>query len=297
VRTDCCGATRLGRPSGLSRPDDRRRSQGGLGEASYDGSHRRAVERHMGLARRRLWRGSVGPRGLRRRRGLLRGLRYGKGAVARQRLRLHADLLCAGGAARRAAARPPLGHPHCARPASGLHLRGRGGTRDLQLGGMAVRRAAGLDGLEDPALRRRARRGREDRRSRAWSLSWPQAERRRPCRRRPCRRYLRRRLGSGDPRHHDRHLHRLQRQRVCAAGPARSLLPCGRRGLAVRVPSGRARRAADRHRRQARLRGGDWGEDPDRADPRRHRRRSGGGDRSFAREGAPRRAGGGRGAL
>jgi predicted tellurium resistance membrane protein TerC len=39
------------------------------------------------------------------------------------------------------------------------------------------------------------------------------------------RRDLRGRLGAGDPRHHHRHVHRLQRQRVRAARPARAVLP------------------------------------------------------------------------
>ena len=43
---------------------------------------------------------------------------------------------------------------------------------------------------------------------------------------------------------------------------------------AVRVPAGRPRRAADRHRRQARLRRADRGEDPHHRDARLDRRRS-----------------------
>ena len=161
------GAARMGRPARLPRRDGRRRPQGRVGAEAHDRPHRGGLERDLGRALRGLRRRPLGCRRRRGRRVVLRRLRDGEGAVARQRLRLHADLRRARRAARRAAARAALGHPDRARPARRVHLRRRRGARDLQLGRLAVRRAARLDRLADPARGGGARRGREARGTRA----------------------------------------------------------------------------------------------------------------------------------
>jgi hypothetical protein len=76
------------------------------------------------------------------------------------------------------------------------------------------------------------------------------------------RRAVRGRQRPGHPGDHHRHVRRLRRQRVRADGPARAVLPRRRPGHAVRVPPGGAGRAADRHRREARVRGGHRRQDP-----------------------------------
>ena len=103
--------------------------------------------------------------------------------------------------------------------------------------------------------------------------------RRRPGGDRDRRRHLRRRLGARDPRHHERHLHRLRRQRVRAARPAAAVLPRGGPGGAPLLPQDLARRAARLHRREdggGRVRGQDRAgvlAARDRRDPRHRRRR------------------------
>ena len=125
----------------------------------------------------------------------------------------------------RAAAAAALRHPRRARPARRVHLRGRRGARALQLGRVAVRRAAGLHGLEDPAAR-------DDKDEGAEIVE--RIRRRFPAAKPAVLALLAIAFADvlfavdsvpADPRHHHRHVRRLRRQRVRPHGPARPLLP------------------------------------------------------------------------
>ena len=107
----------LGGPDRLPRRHGRRRPARRRGRPGDDDAARGDVERDLARAGARVRRRAVDPRRRRGGRDLPRRLRDGEGAQPRQRLRLHADLRRARGAARGAAAAAALRHPRGARPA------------------------------------------------------------------------------------------------------------------------------------------------------------------------------------
>ena len=176
--------------------------------------------------------------------------------------------------ARGAAAAAALRHPRRPRAARRVHLRRRRGARELQLGRLAVRRAARLHGREDPAARRATTTRAPTSSSGSGAAS--------PARSRPLLALLA--IAFADV------LFAVDTVPAILAittdtfvvFAANAFALMGLRALfflvaglvdALRLPAGRPRRAAHRHRRQARLRRVDRREDPHHRDARLDRRR------------------------